>query len=79
MIDRLGRQVGSPPLHAAVTAAFVLIKAAVIATALFLHGRPWGPFPLTFVHQASDVLGRIPWVREERAARDEPISRLLAG
>lgn len=33
---------------------------------LALHGRLWGPFAMTFVYQAINVVGWFQWVRDER-------------
>jgi len=44
----------------------------VCAWPLFFHGRLWGPFVMTFVYQAINVVGWVEWVRDERRPRLEP-------
>ena len=41
----------------------------VCAWPLFFHGRLWGPFALTFVYQAINVVGWFQWVHDERRLR----------
>jgi hypothetical protein len=44
----------------------------VCAWPLFAHGRLWGPFAMTFVYQAINVVGWVEWVRDERRLRSGP-------
>ena len=41
----------------------------VLAVPLFFHGKLWGPFFMTFVYQALNVVGWVQWVRDERRLR----------
>jgi len=48
---------------------------------LAFHGRLWGPFVMTFVYQAINVVGWFQWVRDEKRIRsvaglDEPEARM---